>query len=104
MSITNQGVTDAGTNNPTYTNTYQYDGFNRLTNAQSVGGGLLPPLFPTGSYDFDGIGRMTTRHIGTTTNNYSYTNSAHIDAPTAYGSIGNMNTYSYDAAGNQTQG
>jgi YD repeat-containing protein len=43
-------------------------------------------------------------HFENSSFDYSYTDTAHIDAPTSYGSTGNMNSYRYDAAGNQTQG
>src|SRR5215207_8023185 len=44
------------------------------------------------------LGRIITRTIGGTQYDYTYEASKHVDAPTSY----RGNTYSYDAAGNQT--
>jgi len=99
--ISNQNITNPSSTNPTYTNTYSYDWLNRLASASSTSS-QIGSLFASEQYQFDNLSRMTTRTIGGTAYNYTYGNTAHVDAPTAY-SYGS-NTYSYDAAGNQTSG
>jgi RHS repeat-associated protein len=99
-SITNQNVTSPGTSNPLFSNTYTYDGLNRLTTATSSSSGGNTQLFATEEFAFDDLGRMNTRSIGGTSHTYLYSDTNHIDAPTSYIS----NTYQYDAAGNQITG
>jgi RHS repeat-associated protein len=97
-SVSNQNITNPGSNNPTFTNSFTYDGLNRLRSATSTSS-LGSGLFADESYSFDAIGRMTTRYIGTTSYDYDYEDSEHIDAPTAYQDF----TFEYDAAGNQVE-
>ena len=80
-------------NNKTFSNSFTYDGLERLITATSTG---TPPLFASESYSFDTLGRMTSRTVGGTVRPYSY-DPAHIDAPTSYNGV----SYTYDANGSQ---
>jgi RHS repeat-associated protein len=79
-----------GTNSPTFSNSFTYDGFDRLRLATST-------LFGSEEYWFDTLSRMPDRDPGSGTVSYDYDDPAHIDAPTGYGS----DLYEYDANGNQ---
>ena len=72
---------------PAFTNSFDYDGLDRLRDAQStITGGGSGSLFPREQYAFDTLARMTTRTIGTATPTaYQYNDTAHKDAPTSYG-------------------
>ena len=85
---------------PTFTNTFSYDQLDRLSSASSTSSN--GSLFPTESYAFDTLGRMTQRTIGGTQYAYGYTDPSHVDAPTSY-SYGSR-SYAYNANGNQTSG
>jgi hypothetical protein len=99
-NITSVGQSVNGTNSPSFTNTYAYDAFDRLSSASSVcsscAGGKL---FETEQYTFDSLSRMVTRKFGSNSPlTISYGDSTHKDAPTSY----NGTNYGYDADGNQT--
>src|SRR5206468_2798474 len=81
-------------NNPTFTNSFAYDGLDRLRVVTST-------LFLNETYTFDTLGRMTSRNIGGTNYTLSYSDTAHIDAPTSYSRTG---SYGYDENGNQKSG
>ena len=81
-------------NNPTFTNSFAYDGLDRLRVVTST-------LFLNETYTFDTLGRMTSRTIGGTNYTLAYSDTAHIDAPTYYSRTG---SYGYDDNGNQTSG
>jgi YD repeat-containing protein len=81
-------------NNPTFTNSFAYDGLDRLRVVTST-------LYLNGIYTFDTLGRMTSRNIGGTNYTLAYSDTAHIDAPTSYSRTG---SYGYDDNGNQTSG
>lgn len=100
QQISNQNISKPSTTNPTFTNTYGYDFFDRLASASSTASTSSGSLFPSESYSFDLISRMTSRVISNTTYSYAYGDTLHADAPTSY----KGNSYSYDAAGNQTKG
>lgn len=93
------------TTNPTFTNTYTYDGLHRLLSATSTNGSTGAGIFPTEQYTFDSTSRMKSRTIGGTTHNYTYPDviipedgtGVYSDKPTAYRNY----QYTYDAAGNQ---
>jgi RHS repeat-associated protein len=103
-TIRNSGVTSPGSTNPEFTNSFQYDGLDRLINATSVisNPSTLNALFPGERYTFDSLDRMTTRSFtetaGVNTYTYSYGDTTHKHAPTSY----KGNAYAYDANGNQT--
>ena len=98
ITTVNQSAT-AGSNNPTFENTYTYDAFDRLKTASSYCAACTnSELFPDEEYTFDSLARMTYREINGTLNSIPYNDSAHKDAPTAYLNY----SYTYDAVGNQT--
>ncbi len=78
-----------GPNSPTFSNSFSYDGLDRLTTATGT-------LFASETYSFDTLGRMTSRTVGGTVRSYTYS-AAHPDAPTSYNSV----NYTYDANGSQ---
>jgi RHS repeat-associated protein len=91
--------TSSGTNNPSFTNTYTYDAFDRLKTASSVCGSCSGgKLFVYEEYQFDSLSRMSQRKLDQTWYSVAYNDPAHKDAPTGY----NGATYGYDALGNQT--
>ncbi|MDQ2808148.1 MAG: hypothetical protein M3Z04_14730, partial [Chloroflexota bacterium] len=83
-----------GDNSPTFSNSFTYDGLDRLITAVSTG--TPQPLYANESYSFDTLGRMTSRTVGGTTRPYSYS-ATHPDAPSIY----NGTSYTYDANGSQ---
>lgn len=89
--------------NPTFTNNYDYDGQERLRYAESKGadGTVATGIFPWEAYSFDSLNRMTARRIGGATYPYAYeapnTSPKHVDAPTGYMGY----HYDYDANGSQ---
>jgi len=87
-----QTATDA--NNKTFSNSFTYDGLERLITAGSTD---PAPLYANESYSFDTLGRMTSRTVGGTARPYSYSDPAHKDAPTGYNGV----SYTYDANGSQ---
>jgi RHS repeat-associated protein len=87
------------TGNTTFSNSFFYDGLDRLRQANSTGTNSHPELFTDEEYDFDELGRMTERTLGgTVAHTIDYGDAAHIDAPTSY----KGSQYGYDTNGNQT--
>jgi RHS repeat-associated protein len=85
--------------NPTFTNTFTYDGLDRLKSAASTSSSI----FPTEQYTYGSTGRLESRTIGGTNYNYAYNDNAngngiYPDKPVAYRNY----QYGYDANGNQT--
>ncbi len=72
------------------TNSFTYDGLDRLTTATGT-------LFASESYSFDTLGRMTSRTVGGIARPYGYSDLAPQDAPSSY----NGTSYTYDANGSQ---
>jgi RHS repeat-associated protein len=85
-----QVTQSAGNNADMFTNTYEYDGLDRLTHSAGT-------LYPEERYGFDDLGRMITRTVGINSYAIGYTDTLHIDGPTTY----HNNKYEYDTNGNQ---
>ena len=95
-----QDAPNAGPNNPQFTNTFNYDTFDRLRTAASSSPNI-GSLFPTQIDTFDTLSRLTSRTLNGTAYSYAYNAAGHVDAPSTY-DLG-PNNYLYDANGSQVE-